>query len=72
MTETATEPRVEQVTVRMTEAEKEAASKLGVLLYEHGKLDEPSVAGALRAALRFTINEYLKEMEAKRLGAQKQ
>jgi hypothetical protein len=61
MSETETQSRVEQITVRMTEAEKNLAAKLGVYLYRYGKLDEPSVAGALRMALRFTVQELLKE-----------
>jgi len=69
MTQTATEPMVEQITVRMTEAEKKKADALGKFLYVHGKLDEPSVAGALRAALNFTVNEIAKDVEARRLGA---
>jgi len=70
MSETATEPKVEQITVRMTEAEKEKASALGKFLYVNGKLDEASIAGALRAALNFTVNEIAKDVEARRLGAQ--
>jgi len=69
MTETATEPKGEQITVRVTAAEKEKASALGNFLYAHGKLDEPSVAGALRVALNFTVNELAKDVEARRLGA---
>ena len=60
------ESRTEQVTVRMTLAEKEIAEKLGNYLHKVGKLDEPSIAGALRVALRFTVNEILKSVEAER------
>jgi hypothetical protein len=63
--------KVAQVTVRMTVAEKEAADAFAQVLFERGKLDEVSVAGAMRIALKFTISEYLKDMEAKRLGGKK-
>lgn len=62
------ESRTEQVTVRMTDAEKKTAEKLGQYLFKVGKLDEPSVAGAVRVALRFTTNEILKSVEAERYG----
>lgn len=62
------ESRTEQVTVRMTVSERETAEKLGQYLHKAGKLDEPSVAGALRVALRFTVNEILKSVEAERYG----
>lgn len=62
------ESKVEQVTVRMTEAEKKKASALGKFLYERGKLDEPSVAGALRIALNFLFDECVKAVEVKRIG----
>lgn len=60
-----------QVTVRMTAAEKEAADAFAEVLFEHGKLEEVSVAGAMRIALKFTISEFVKDMEVKRLGGQK-
>lgn len=69
MSDTATEPKVEQITVRMTAAEKQKASALGNYLFVNGKLDEASVAGALRVALNFTVNELAKDLEARRLGA---
>lgn len=56
-----TQSRVEQVTVRMTGAEKILTEKLGQYLFKVGKLDEPSVAGALRVAVRFMAAELLKE-----------
>lgn len=62
------EGRGEQVTVRMTKAEKETAEKLGDYLHKVGKLEEPSIAGALRLSLRFTVNEILKSVEAERYG----
>lgn len=71
MTETVDQSKVAQVTVRMTSAEKEAAEAFADVLYEQGKLDEASVAGAMRIALKFTISEYVKDMEARRLGGKR-
>lgn len=62
----STDSRAEQITVRMTPAEKQAAEKLGRYLHLHGKLDEPSIAGAMRVALRFTVNQIAKSIEAER------
>ena len=60
--------RTEQVTVRLTIAEKVLAEKLGIYLHRIGKLDDASLAGAVRVSLRFTVNEVLKNIEAERLG----
>jgi len=60
--------KTEQVTIRVTQAEKESAEKLANYLQKVGKLNEATVAGAFRLSLRFTINEVLKSVEAERYG----
>lgn len=60
--------KTEQVTIRVTHAEKVGAEKLANYLHKVGKLKEPSIAAAFRLAMRFTINELLKSIEAERYG----
>lgn len=59
---------VEQISVRMTIAERVNAEKLAAYLFKVGKLDEPTIAGAIRAALRFITNEITKSVERERYG----
>lgn len=58
--------KTEQITIRMTHAEKDGAEKLANYLFTVGKLKEATIAGACRVALRFTINEVLKSVELER------
>lgn len=60
------ESRVEQVTIRLTKAEKDTAEELSKYLHEEGKLDEASIAGAFRLALRYMVNELAKSFERER------
>lgn len=62
------ESKTEKISVRLTEAEKEVAEKLGAYLHKAGKLEEATIAGALRVSLRFTVNEILKSVEVERYG----
>lgn len=62
------ESKAEQVTVRLTKAEKDTAEELGKYLFKVGKLDAPSIAGALRLSLRYMVNEIAKSIERERYG----
>jgi len=62
------ESKTEQVTIRVTPAEKLGAQKLANYLHKQKKLDEPTIAGAFRVSLHYTVNEILKSIEAERYG----
>ena len=58
--------KTEQVTIRVTHAEKAGAEKLATYLFKKGKLKEATVAGAFRLAFHYMVNELTKSIEAGR------
>ncbi|MGC8832236.1 MAG: hypothetical protein ACP5PQ_06630 [Thermoproteota archaeon] len=57
---------VTTINVRVTEEEKDVATKLARYLYLHRKIQEPTLSEAIRASLHFTVNEIIKAIEAER------
>jgi len=65
----SSENRSEQITIRVSATEKATAEQLANYLVKVGKLTEPTIAGAFRLSLRFTVNEILKGIEVERYGS---
>ena len=56
------------INVRVTDEEKDMAERLASYLFEVGKIEKPTLSDAMRASLRFTVNELLKAIEVERYG----
>ena len=56
----------EKITARVTEEEKKMAEELANYLHRHGKLEEPTISGAVRASLHYMVGDILKAIEAER------
>jgi hypothetical protein len=59
---------VVNVSVKLTEEEKELLEKLANYLHKLGKIEQPTISDALRVCLHFTVNEILKAIERERYG----
>jgi hypothetical protein len=59
---------VVNVSVKLTEEEKELLEKLANYLHKLGKIEAPTISDALRVCLHFTVNEILKAIERERYG----
>ena len=59
-------PKTEQITIRVSATEKATAEQLANYLVKVGKMKDPTIAGAFRLSLRFTVNEILKAVEVER------
>jgi len=59
-------PKTEQITIRVSATEKATAEELANYLFKVGKLTEPTLAGAFRLSLRYTVNQILKAIEVER------
>lgn len=54
------------INVRVTDKEKAMAESLASYLFKVGKIENPTLSEAIRASLRFTVNELLKAVEVER------
>ena len=55
-----------QITVRVSNEEKNLAEKLAIYLHKRGNIDEPTISNAIRMCIRFTVGTLLKTIEAER------
>jgi len=54
------------INVRVTDEERDMAERLASYLFKVGKIEKPTLSDAMRASLRFTVNELLKAIEVER------
>lgn len=58
----------ENISIRVTSAEKEMAQKLANYLHLKGSVEKPTISDAIRVSLHFMVGEITKYTEAERYG----